>query len=203
MNELFEWIGKVVLSVGGAGVIIISISTFLAKFWTDYYMKKATARYDKEMEEYKAQLTAELNKIKVLNDLSYEKKRLSLEMKLSIFKEIVPLAVKVIGGAVGLGLCLEVKNKDDSYILPEDVGERVNEYWIKYYDLYTTYAGFIPTEIYECFNEIGNDYANFSAEVLKNECNHTYYTDELRQKLRKLKANEKELLKLVRNYLDE
>lgn len=203
MNELFEWVGKVVLSVGGAGVIIISISTFLAKFWTDYYMKKVSARYDKEMEEYKSQLTAELNKIKMMNDLSYEKKRISLEMKLHIFKEVVPLAVKVIDDAGQLGICLQAKKEDSTYNMPEVISANADDNWIEYHKLYTTYAGFIPVDIYDCFNKIGYDYANFSAEVLKNKCNHTYYTDELNQRLRKLKANEKVLLKLVRDYLDE
>lgn len=202
MNELFEWIGKVVLSVGGAGVIIISISTFLAKFWTDYYMKKVTARYDKEMEEYKAQLTAELNKIKVMNDLSYEKKRLAFEMKLPIFKEIVPLAVKVIEGSLGIGICLEVKNKDSDYSIPDDVSDRVERDWNEYRNLYITYAGFIPAEIYECFSKIGNDYVVFSVEVMKNRDKHTYYTDELNQKLKNLKLDKEMLLKLVRDYLE-
>ncbi|WP_349674377.1 hypothetical protein [Lacrimispora sp.] len=202
MNELFEWIGKVVLSVGGAGVIIISISTFLAKFWTDYYMKKVTARYDKEMEEYKAQLTAELNKIKVMNDLSYEKKRLAFEMKLPIFKEIVPLAVKVIEGSLGIGICLEVKNKDSDYSIPDDVCDRVERDWNEYRNLYITYAGFIPAEIYECFSKIGNDYVVFSVEVMKNRDKHTYYTDELNPKLKNLKLDKEMLLKLVRDYLE-
>jgi len=202
MDQLFEWVGKVVLSVGGAGVIIISISTFLAKFWTDYYMKKTTARYDKEMEEYKAQLAAELNKIKVMNDLSYEKKRLAFEMQLPIFKEIVPLAIKVIEGSVGLGICLEVKDKDSDYIIPDDVSDRVERDWSEYRDLYTTYAGFIPAEIYECFSKIGNDYVSFSAEVMKNRGKHTYFTDELIRKLKNLKLDKVMLLRLVRDYLD-
>jgi len=43
MDNIFEFVGKIVVAVGGAGVLITGISIFLSKFWADWFMKRKTA----------------------------------------------------------------------------------------------------------------------------------------------------------------
>jgi hypothetical protein len=53
VDKTITILGEIVISLGGAGAIIIALSSFIGKLWSDRYMKKKTAEYDRQLEYYK------------------------------------------------------------------------------------------------------------------------------------------------------
>ena len=57
LKNLLETVGLIILSMGGAGAIIMSVSSFLANKIATRLEQKYKLRIDKELEAYKAGLT--------------------------------------------------------------------------------------------------------------------------------------------------
>ena len=56
LKNLLETVGLIILSMGGAGAIIMSVSSFLANKIATRLEQKYKLRIDKELEAYKAGL---------------------------------------------------------------------------------------------------------------------------------------------------
>lgn len=55
-NEIFQTIFAVIVSVGGAGAIILKLSSYLGELWAKKYLESIKKEYQKEIEDYKSQL---------------------------------------------------------------------------------------------------------------------------------------------------
>ncbi|MDO9532914.1 MAG: hypothetical protein Q7O12_12395 [Deltaproteobacteria bacterium] len=58
-TEIFNLIGAFLLSIGGAGAIILALSSWLGKIWANRIMESDRARYAHQLEELRAKLTLE------------------------------------------------------------------------------------------------------------------------------------------------
>ena len=72
MKNLLEAVGLIILSMGGAGAIIMSVSSFLANKIATRLEQKYKLRIDKELEAYKAGLTQRSYVTKVQFDIEFE-----------------------------------------------------------------------------------------------------------------------------------
>ncbi len=70
VSEIFSVAGAVIVSLGGAGTILLLLSSWLGKVWASRIMEREKAELSKSIEEKKAELTrsiesdkAELSKI--------------------------------------------------------------------------------------------------------------------------------------------
>ncbi|MGB8218705.1 MAG: hypothetical protein WCE94_15510 [Candidatus Methanoperedens sp.] len=54
--EIFQIIAGVIVSVGGAGAIILALSSFLGKMWAEKHLESIKTEFQKEIEAYKSQL---------------------------------------------------------------------------------------------------------------------------------------------------
>ena len=72
MKNLLETVGLIILSMGGAGAIIMSVSSFLANKIATRLEQKYKLRIDKELEAYKAGLTQRSYVTKVQFDIEFE-----------------------------------------------------------------------------------------------------------------------------------
>ena len=57
--NIISWI---VISVGGAGVVILGISHWIGKIWANKFVEKHKGKYEKELEHYKSKINTRLNK---------------------------------------------------------------------------------------------------------------------------------------------
>lgn len=55
-NEIFQIISGVIISVGGAGVIIWKLSSYLGEMWAKKHLESIKKEYQKEIEDYKSHL---------------------------------------------------------------------------------------------------------------------------------------------------
>lgn len=83
MSEVANYVIKVVLSVGGIGVIITAVTAFISRFWADLFIKKKLHEYDKKIEEYKAETNKniEVYKCHVNKDIEQYKKEMDLQIE--------------------------------------------------------------------------------------------------------------------------
>ena len=72
LKNLLEAVGLIILSMGGAGAIIMSVSSFLANKIATRLEQKYKLRIDKELEAYKAGLTQRSYVTKVQFDIEFE-----------------------------------------------------------------------------------------------------------------------------------
>ena len=64
LTQIFQTAAAVIASVGGAGVIIIGVSSWLARIIADQLNARTSARYEKEIEQLKNQYRMELERLK-------------------------------------------------------------------------------------------------------------------------------------------
>jgi len=84
-TDLAEIVASVLVSLGGGGAIVLGLSNWLGKIWADRLMEKEKVRYQKELENFKAQLNRE-------NDRTGQ----TLREKLALYKEAIPPLVDFI-----------------------------------------------------------------------------------------------------------
>jgi hypothetical protein len=85
LTELFEISAAVLASLGGGGVIVLAFSSWLGKVWAARLMEKEKAHYQKELEDFKAQLSRE-----------GERNAQTLREKLALYKEGIQPVVELV-----------------------------------------------------------------------------------------------------------
>lgn len=75
--EAFEIAQAVILALGGGGLIIFGLSTFLGKVWAQRILQSEKTKHDKEISDYKAQL-----------EVLAEKRSLNYQQKLDLYKVV-------------------------------------------------------------------------------------------------------------------
>lgn len=94
MDEFFSVLGQVVVAAGGIGAILLGVSGYLAKLWANYFMKKQSEKYDKEIECYKNALQKELVKIEQFSERSTYKDKVLFDREFEIYQEFVPCIIR-------------------------------------------------------------------------------------------------------------
>lgn len=78
LAEVFELAGAVILSLGGAGVVLWGLSGFLAKIWTNRLLEQDRARYAEQLDKLKNDYQRDLERLK--NDLETHRQRLQAHL---------------------------------------------------------------------------------------------------------------------------
>lgn len=88
MEWFIELVGKAVLAVGGAGVIVVAVSSYISKIWAEVFMKQKVAEYDKQIEYYKSSLELEREKYKALYEQIIHKNNKIFDTEFEMYKDI-------------------------------------------------------------------------------------------------------------------
>ena len=150
--EAFEIAQAVILSLGGGGLIIFELSSFLAKVWAKRILLSEKSEHDKDIAEFKGQLEA-----------LAEKKSINYQQKLDLYKVVSNPLVELIA----------LLNKQDG--LTE---EHVHEFDRQRLHITAQLALFAPKNVFDAFNgmidyiydsiEQGNfDFGVFRVKALK------------------------------------
>jgi hypothetical protein len=130
LTELAEIVVSVLVSLGGGGAIVLGLSNWLGKIWAERLMEKEKARYQKELENFKAQLNRE-------NDRTGQ----TLREKLALYKDTITPIVNFI-----MALSNATPDGNMAILLIKFEKERLAT---------TALLGmFAPLPVFEAYNEI-------------------------------------------------
>jgi len=68
MQQIFEIAFAVIMSIGGAGIFLVGLSSWLGKIWANRILGKEKLEHQKVIEEYKSKLETELSKVYTRNE---------------------------------------------------------------------------------------------------------------------------------------
>lgn len=88
IKEIFEIAGAIVASVGGAGVIIVGLSSWLGKVWANRLLEDEKAAHNKELEEYKERLQEQLGRVEAINEKALYISKAQFDNEYKIYSEI-------------------------------------------------------------------------------------------------------------------
>lgn len=88
IKEVFEIAGAILASLGGGSVIVFGLSSWLGKVWANRILENEKAEHSKDLEQYKRELTEELEKIKSLNDKALYVSKAQYDNEYKIYMEI-------------------------------------------------------------------------------------------------------------------
>lgn len=87
-KQIFELIGAVFASIGGAGALIFALSSFFGKMWANKLLEKQKAEYQKDVEEYKSALSQELENVKATNEKLTYITKVQYDIEISAIKDL-------------------------------------------------------------------------------------------------------------------
>ncbi len=165
MDKIITILGQIVIALGGAGAIIIALSSFVGKLWSDKYMKKKTAEYDKKLEYYKNSLELERDKYKALYEQIVYNNKALIDNEYGVYKELLPKVINAL-------------NSIDNYIYSNLNVSYLNEWKKDNSILSNTLAVssiFIDKEIFEMIAAFQEESGKFIFDIA--EDNHHKYKD--------------------------
>lgn len=150
MDDVSSIIGKVVLSVGGGGAVIIAFSSYISKLWAQWFMQKEREKHSKEMEEYKHELQKEIDKARSIIEKSIYINKMALDGTYKYYEEIVPRMVKASDSIKQYIIVRNgLKNESDfsEQKVQKDYETAFHEVF-EFYDYLNKYAIFISKQCY-------------------------------------------------------
>lgn len=219
MKEIFGIASAIIASVGGAGVIIIGLSSWFGKVWANRILENQKKEYQREIESYKCQLQENINKVNAINEKALHVSKTHYDTEFGIYKEIWTKLLE----------CINSLNKLYPVFadVPSDPKERkkmdesnYKKFVISYNDFSNTinkYAPFYKKSFYDDFITI-RDLCNEKAKIFhyyefdvpySESCKHvrdSKITSDERKEVyieipRKLKEQQDKLQEEIREYL--
>lgn len=87
-NEVLQIAGAIIVSIGGASGIIISLSSWLGKIWANKLMKDTEFKYQKDIEEYKSTLAEQLEKLKTKEEKSIYMGKVQYDIEIKHYQDL-------------------------------------------------------------------------------------------------------------------
>lgn len=112
MREIFEIAGAVLVSLGGAGAVLFTLSGFLGKIWANRIMEKEKAELDKDIEKYKNKLDTELQRLSFANDRAIHVSKNQYEKEFQFYTEIWESLIELTNRTLNLFPLMENVPKD-------------------------------------------------------------------------------------------
>lgn len=156
MAEVFKLVGAVFLSIGGAGGIIIALSSWLGKVWANHILEKEKKLHQIEIEDYKSKLVFELNRANSLNNKALHITKVQYNKEFEIYQEIWEKLFDCIIATINLYPIIDEVPTDEAE-KQKWINKKYEDYREKY-NLYSRtidkYAPFYKEDFYHDFVEI-------------------------------------------------
>lgn len=196
MDKVIDFIGKAVVSIGGAGVILIAVSTYISKLWADLFMKKKVMEYDKQIEYYKNNLEMTKERYNALNEQIVYKNQKIFDTEFEIYKELTPKLINSTDEVIKVVM--------DNYHDEEYMEKLHNSAKDKCRDLHGTilkYACFMDKEIFEKYSDFYFLCMNSMAEMRQGDFDENEQLAMVIHVTTEIQNNSNELLENTREYL--
>jgi hypothetical protein len=153
MKQILQTAGAIIASVGCAGFIIWSISSYLGKLWADRLLQKKAQEFDKELETYKTELSLVTEKYKIeAEKLTYISK-VQFETEYNIYQKVFETLFDFIDSTSRLFPRFDTIPKDPQE--QKDEYKKRHDYFSESFNNYSKIvevnAPFIPKHIYDKF----------------------------------------------------
>lgn len=154
MDDVFELIGKVVAAVGGAGVIIIGISSWISKLWAKWFMEKEKQKFSKDIEIYKHELQKEIEITRNLNEQMAYRNKVIFDSEYKYYEEIAPKLIAA-GSSIQEYLATQDEfrndksNKDLANKMIKEKYDVAHKRTFEFYDCICKYSFFVDKAAYE------------------------------------------------------
>ena len=221
MQEILNVISLIIVSVGGTGVVILGISSFIGKIWINKFADKYRVKYEKELEGYKSEINSRLNKLDKIEEKALYISKVNYDNEYKIYMEIWPKLIECINSTLWLyprGIENVPVDEKKLEMYKEDKYNDFREKYMEYNQCIEKYAPFYQKEFYNILNEIkeicfhiGDQYKMYEFDVKYNEsfvaCRDLKMSieerKELDEKQKKLTELRETLLEKIRDYLDK
>lgn len=220
MQEILNVISLIIVSVGGTGVVILGISSFIGKIWINKFADKYRVKYDKELENYKSEINLGLNKLDKIEEKALYISKVNYDNEYKIYMEIWPKLIECINSTLwlyprGIENVPVDKKKLEKY--KKGKYSEFREKYMEYNQCIEKYAPFYQVEFYNILKEIkeicfyiGDQYKMYEFDVKYNEsfvaCRDLKMSieerKELDEKQKKLTKLREILLEKIRDYLN-
>jgi hypothetical protein len=101
IDEFYKVAAEVIVALGGGGVIVFGLSSWLGKIWADRLMVTETAKHQKDLADLQSSLRfkvdAELTKIRTDLDILKEKYLKGHKEKIEFYRLAVDVIVEILG----------------------------------------------------------------------------------------------------------
>ena len=151
MQEILNVISLIIVSVGGTGVVILGISSFIGKIWINKFTEKYRVKYDKELENYKSEINLGLNKLDKIEEKALYISKVNYDNEYKIYMEIWPKLIECINSTLwlyprGIENVPVDEKKLEKY--KEDKYNDFREKYMEYNKCIEKYAPFYQKEFY-------------------------------------------------------
>lgn len=157
MENVISLIGKIIAYLGGASVIILSLSTWIGKIWANVFVKQQGAKYQKDIECYKSQLSEQLELLKAKNEKVNYISKTQFDVEFKIYQELSESSFSMLFEVSKLfptGLDHVPQDAEERQKVYQDRYEKAQEEFIKFQNKLFQIAPFIVKEIYDLFDEL-------------------------------------------------
>jgi len=199
--EIFEWIGKFVAVVGGAGTIIIGVSAFFSKLWASWFIEKQKSEYGQLLENYKHELSIQLEKVHSEGERANYKEQIIFERELNTMTRIVSLSYKILDSTFHLSEAIIEGASGEIERLMLQVDEQIHEYEQVTMDEVI----YIDERNLDIFRDFSNQYMRVKMYAIEYKFVRvpTKPSDEFRSEMAKLIEMQADLMKNCRSYLSK
>ena len=220
MNDIVNLISVIIVSAGGTGAIILGLSNWIGKIWMNKFAEKHRVKYERELEVYRTELNARLNKFDKLQEKALYISKVNYDNEYKIYMEIWQKLINCISDTNFLyprGLVNVPIDKDEYEKYQEDKYKKYSDSYNDYSNCIEKYAPFYKKKFYDQFiiirNEchfIGAQFFMYEFEVkysesFRSERDLKISTKELKEiyeKEKKIDLIKEKLLSDIRKYLD-
>lgn len=158
MENIISLIGKIIAYLGGASFIILSLSSWIGKIWAKIFIKQQEAKYQKDIECYKNQLSEQLEILKAKNEKANYISKTQFDAEFKIYQELSETSFSMLYKVALLfpeGLDRGIpEGKDERQQVCQDRYEKAEEELIKFQNKLYQVAPFITKEMYNLFDEL-------------------------------------------------
>lgn len=208
MEELIQYCGAVVFSLGGGAAIVAAATKWCGDLLSDKLLEKSKIKYEKDIEKYKKDLENYSGKFNLMLNQSAHVMKQQYDLEFEIYKKIWNLLHIVVSCIDDINdvISMPVSTPEDYKKLFDDSYIRLEDTLSKYYECIDENAPFYDEKIYDDLMEI-NSYAEQVMDIIIKYRDHKkYYTNPESDKLEKellpqifdLKNN---ILVNIRDYL--
>lgn len=189
--DIFALFGKVVASLGGAGLIIIGLSSWIGKIWADKLMETQRKQNQKEIEKFKSELHKELELLKAKNEKMNYITKTQFDAEFRMYQELSEACIETF---ISVNSVFPIKDKIET----EQFIITARENTLIYGRTTYKYAPFLKKELFEKFKKLSEIFCDVLS-LAKFENKYLINFEELKE----LSANMHEIQADIYNELRE
>jgi len=151
---IFDVAGAIIVSVGGSGLIIVGLSSWLGKIWANRILQDEKSKHDNELEKYKSQLVTEIEKIKMINNNATYVSQKHFEKEQEILMLIWERTINVIWSTASLYPNYIENVPTDAKELEEFELKKYKKFQESYNEFSSALSNYKPFYFEELFNDL-------------------------------------------------